>query len=897
MLQQENLADKELVVGSIKVLGSMSGGGTEKVRENIEMLQNTVKTQAAKTENYWESLTKDGIISPIEKKQLKKEYEGIDQTHTVLLQQAEAKGIDMSKEVIEYDTAFEELKNYLFVQLQLFQKMTEPTTIESAEVFNSYYNTYFNKLQNAQARVTIGEPGKIRVISSLLEPGIDGEVVLYENNFYMYDMENHEWIGISVASKVGEYAGVRTDSPPQLLNMFFLVGPGGITEDFIEFTTEVRSSEDNAWTDENGNIIFINYGFEEGYIYYWIERNEFEKVEDRNNWRYIVAMNDMIACGFEVSPQLYEWLTGELAENIGEGITEKTLEKIPKYERVHDVPQNPNNGDFILWDAPSTARFTKGHLYIYQKATVEWIELDPLDESGSVRSKFMTALTDILEVMPTETGYFSTVFAGAFFANTATMNSLTSREIEIQKDGYIKSSGYIDGQRGFILNGNGSAKFNDVTIFGYATDNELKIQKERIDDADAAIQVAQKDVDDAKAGLEQAQEQLDIVLDSYVAKVDVEYQLGDSETEAPTGHWSTKAPIYIAGKFMWQRTAITKGTGIVYSDPTCISGAKGNSVSLFREQYYSSTSETEVTGGEWVYSQPRLEKGHYLWTRTEMTWQDNTITYSDAILAAAIEQVYTDVSDAQKKVDTANNTLSQVTQVYDEKVFIKAGIIKDGQEGWALVTGENFDPDKDASGFGVKRNGDVYGNNCHFKNGFFQGAIESTNFSLSSMQGYSFHTLSEGGAYAYIKGISALNIQAWNGKYINMGTMRNSGILTDLNRIVCTDYMHGYETRQSVRDMFNLVESYEDLYGANYFSTKGKITYSFTTGGYTSYEVHDIDHCNFLTSGGYKYLVFWNFATTDDGFVCALRKDTSYIYDDRGYSIAKNFYKISFRTN
>ena len=464
MLQQENLADKELVVGSIKVLGSMSGGGTEKVRENIEMLQNTVKTQAAKTENYWESLTKDGIISPIEKKQLKKEYEGIDQTHTVLLQQAEAKGIDMSKEVIEYDTCFEELKNYLFVQLQLFQKMTEPTTIESAEVFNSYYNTYFNKLQNAQARVTIGEPGKIRVISSLLEPGIDGEVVLYENNFYMYDMANHEWIGISVASKVGEYAGVRTDSPPQLLNMFFLVGPGGITEDFIEFTTEARSSEDNAWTDENGNIIFINYGFEEGYIYFWNERNEFEKVEDKNNWRYIVAMNDMIACHFEVSPQLYEWLTGELAENIGEGITEKTLEKIPKYERVHDVPQNPNNGDFILWDAPSTARFTKGHLYIYQKATVEWIELDPLDKSGAVREKFMRALADILEVNPTETGYFSTVFAGAFFSNTATINSLSSREITITDNGLIKSRNFVTGETGWCIKSNGHAEFSDIEI-------------------------------------------------------------------------------------------------------------------------------------------------------------------------------------------------------------------------------------------------------------------------------------------------------------------------------------------------------------------------------------------------------------------------------------------------
>ena len=88
-----NYADKELVVGSLKVLGNVSGRESEKVRQNLEMLQNTLKSQQARQDNYWGSLTQDGVISAVEKKQLKKEFEGIEQTHTALMKQATDKGI------------------------------------------------------------------------------------------------------------------------------------------------------------------------------------------------------------------------------------------------------------------------------------------------------------------------------------------------------------------------------------------------------------------------------------------------------------------------------------------------------------------------------------------------------------------------------------------------------------------------------------------------------------------------------------------------------------------------------------------------------------------------------------------------------------------------------------
>lgn len=63
--------------------------------------------------------------------------------------------------------------------------------------------------------------------------------------------------------------------------------------------------------------------------------------------------------------------------------------------------------------------------------------------------------------------------------------------------------------------------------------------------------------------------------ENAITDVDVEYRLSDSPTSLIGGTWSTVAPEWVSGKYMWQRTATTSNGIVTYSDPTCIAGAKG----------------------------------------------------------------------------------------------------------------------------------------------------------------------------------------------------------------------------------------------------------------------------------------------------------------------------------
>lgn len=159
-------------------------------------------------------------------------------------------------------------------------------------------------------------------------------------------------------------------------------------------------------------------------------------------------------------------------------------------------------------------------------------------------------------------------------------------------------------------------------------------------DTVAAIDQTAKDAADAAAKAEEA------VKDSLTV-VQVEYAQGDSATEAPTSDWSTTAPEWVDGKYMWQRTKTIKADGTVeYSDPTNITGAKGEkgkdgtgkdgtSVTIKSKAitYVGSTSGTTVPSSGWTTSIPSVAAGSYLWTRTVVTYSDGTSTtaYSVAL--------------------------------------------------------------------------------------------------------------------------------------------------------------------------------------------------------------------------------------------------------------------------
>lgn len=67
--------------------------------------------------------------------------------------------------------------------------------------------------------------------------------------------------------------------------------------------------------------------------------------------------------------------------------------------------------------------------------------------------------------------------------------------------------------------------------------------------------------------------------EDYVSFVDVEYYLSTSATSLSGGSWSTTAPTWVNGKYMWSRTVTTDGAGNRTYSPNqngvCIAGAQG----------------------------------------------------------------------------------------------------------------------------------------------------------------------------------------------------------------------------------------------------------------------------------------------------------------------------------
>jgi len=188
-----------------------------------------------------------------------------------------------------------------------------------------------------------------------------------------------------------------------------------------------------------------------------------------------------------------------------------------------------------------------------------------------------------------------------------------------------------------------------------------------------------------------------------VNKVQVQYALGDTLTTPPTAGWSETAPEWQAGKYMWQKTVTTYSDGTTKeSKATCIQGAKGETgasgtdgkdgtngkdgkdgvdgkdgekgdtgatgkgIKSIQDQYYLSTSNTTQTGGAWKNTQDAWESGKYIWTRSHITWSDDTTTDTTPILAKSLNTANENAVLAQEKtaeqkieIDSIKQTVSQ----------------------------------------------------------------------------------------------------------------------------------------------------------------------------------------------------------------------------------------------
>lgn len=192
--------------------------------------------------------------------------------------------------------------------------------------------------------------------------------------------------------------------------------------------------------------------------------------------------------------------------------------------------------------------------------------------------------------------------------------------------------------QGFYLDKNGQLYLGDA-------ENFLRYYKAK--DGTYKLAISAKSVTfGSNQNLEEAWEETKTSIESKIETVDVEYYLSTSATSLSGGSWSTTAPTWTDGKYMWMRTKITDGAGNTTYSPdengTCIAGAAGatgatgatgKGIASIVEEYYQSTSATTLSGGSWSTTAPTWTDGKYIWTRSVITYTDTTVKITDGICA------------------------------------------------------------------------------------------------------------------------------------------------------------------------------------------------------------------------------------------------------------------------
>lgn len=130
-----------------------------------------------------------------------------------------------------------------------------------------------------------------------------------------------------------------------------------------------------------------------------------------------------------------------------------------------------------------------------------------------------------------------------------------------------------------------------------------------------------------------------------VASTTVEYQASTSGTTIPTGTWSTTIPSVAQGSYLWTKTTTNYTSGdptIGYSvarmgmngdkGPQGVKGNDGKGIKSTSVTYQIWSNGTSTPTGTWSSTPPKTTADKpYLWTRTVITYSDNTQSTSYSV--------------------------------------------------------------------------------------------------------------------------------------------------------------------------------------------------------------------------------------------------------------------------
>lgn len=178
------------------------------------------------------------------------------------------------------------------------------------------------------------------------------------------------------------------------------------------------------------------------------------------------------------------------------------------------------------------------------------------------------------------------------------------------------------------------------------------------------------------------------------ASVFITYHDGTAVPAAPTGDgtkngWHTNltdAVVWLSQKVATSASSGTWGTPVRIVGADGKPGTKGDdgvSVTSTEVEYYLSTSSTELSGGSWQSTAPKIKENTYLWGRTKITYSNGTTAYTGAYcISKAMEE------SIEPKITEITETASSFRQTYDgfEKSVTETYVLKSDYSNFTKTT-------------------------------------------------------------------------------------------------------------------------------------------------------------------------------------------------------------------
>ena len=153
-----------------------------------------------------------------------------------------------------------------------------------------------------------------------------------------------------------------------------------------------------------------------------------------------------------------------------------------------------------------------------------------------------------------------------------------------------------------------------------------------------------------------------------ISSTAVTYQASTNGTTVPSGTWENTIPSVSANQYLWTRTIITYTDGTTSTSysigkmgATGATGAAGKGIKSTAVTYQASTSGTTVPTGTWGTTIPSVSANQYLWTRTIITYTDNTTSTSYSIGKMGANGMKGDKGDAGRGISSTAVTYQAST--------------------------------------------------------------------------------------------------------------------------------------------------------------------------------------------------------------------------------------------